>query len=65
MVYSSGGKIVYFDVRTDLESGVFQELRVLDTFMQRRMIMNGTLAWDIERNGDSRILYRHRPKFIP
>lgn len=51
-VYFSDGKIVRYDVKPDLDRGVFRALRDLDTFMNCCTIMNDTLAWDIERNGD-------------
>lgn len=49
-VYFSDGKIVLYDVKPKLDSGVFQSLRDMSIFMNRCCIMNDTLAWDI--NGD-------------
>ena len=51
-VYFSDGKIVLYDVKPKLESGVFQVLKNLDTFMGRCVIMNDTLAWDVNDDGN-------------
>ena len=51
-VYFSDGKIVLYDVKPKLESGVFQALKNLDTFMERCVIMNDTLAWDVNDDGN-------------
>lgn len=49
-VYFSDGKIVSYDVKPKLNSGVFRMLRDLDVFMNTCSIMNNTLAWDIDGN---------------
>ena len=51
-VYFSDGKIVSYDVRPLLDKGVFRALRDMDVFINRCVIMNDTLAWDIAGNGD-------------
>ena len=51
-VYFSDGKIVSYDVKPLLDKGVFRALQSMDTFMNCCCIMNDTLAWDVERNGD-------------
>lgn len=52
-VYFVDGKIVLYDVRQKLDKGVFKVLNDMDIFMNRCRIMNNTLAWDIEGNGDT------------
>lgn len=51
-VYFSDGKIVSYDVKPHLDRGVFHALRDEDTFINCCKIMNDTLAWDVDRNGD-------------
>ena len=51
-VYFSDGKIVSYDVKPLLDKGVFRALKDMDTFMDCCTIMNDTLAWDANRNGD-------------
>ena len=51
-VYFSDGKIVLYDAKPKLESGVFRVLKNLDIFMGQCVIMNDTLAWDVKRTGD-------------
>ena len=51
-VYFSDGKIVLYDAKPKLESGVFQVLKNLDIFMGRCVIMNDTLAWDVNDDGN-------------
>ena len=41
-----------YDVKPKLESGVFQVLKNLDIFMGRCVIMNDTLAWDVNDDGN-------------
>ncbi len=50
-VYFSDGKIVDYDVKPQLEKGVFKVLKDLSIFMDCCTIMNDTLAWDIDGNG--------------
>ena len=52
-VYFSDGKIVSYDVKPYLDSGVFRALRDEETFMNCCTIMNDTLAWDVSRNRDA------------
>ena len=49
-VYFSDGKIVSYDVKPKLNSGIFRMLRDLDVFMNACSIINNTLAWDIDGN---------------
>lgn len=51
-VYFSDGKITCYDVKPLLERGVFRALRDMETFMDCCTIMNDTLSWDVNRNGD-------------
>ena len=51
-VYFSDGKIISYDVKPFLGSGVFRALRDLNIFMERCCIMNDTLAWDVNGSGD-------------
>lgn len=51
-VYFEDGKIVCYDVKPLLSRGVFKQLVDKDIFINTCTIMNGTLAWDIGRNGD-------------
>ncbi len=51
-VYFEDGKIVLYDVNNLLDKGVFKRLRDLDFFMNRCMILNDTLAWDVAGNRD-------------
>ncbi len=52
-VYFSDGKIVSYNINALLNKGVFQNLQDPKTFMETCTIMNDTLAWDINRNGDN------------
>lgn len=51
-VYFVDGKIVLYDVKPELDRGVFQTLRNMNFFMNNCKIMNNTLAWDISGNND-------------
>ena len=51
-VYFSDGKIVSYDARPKLNSGVFRALSDINIFMNCCTIMNDTLAWDIGGNQD-------------
>ena len=53
LVYFSDGKIVSYDINSLLNKGIFQTLQDQNTFMETCTIMNDTLAWDINRNGDN------------
>ena len=53
LVYFVDGKIVRYDVRAKLESGVFGSLKDIDVFMNCCRIMNDTLAWDVAGNADT------------
>lgn len=52
LVYFVDGKIVRYDVKPKLESGVFRALKDMDVFMNNCGIMNDTLAWDIGGHHD-------------
>ena len=52
MVYFVDGKIVVYDVKPKLDSGVFAALKNPDVFMNQCKIMNDTLAWDLSGEGD-------------
>lgn len=51
-VYFVDGKIVVYDVKPKLESGVFRALQDMDFFMDQCKIMNDTLAWDLSGEND-------------
>ena len=51
-VYFVDGKIVVYDVKPKLESGVFKALQDMDFFMDQCKIMNDTLAWDLSGEND-------------
>ncbi|MCI8295655.1 MAG: DUF2442 domain-containing protein [Lachnospiraceae bacterium] len=51
-VYFSDGKIVSYDVRPLLDTGVFSKLKDIRIFMETCTIMNDTLAWDIAGGRD-------------
>lgn len=51
-VYFEDGKIVLYDVKHLLNKGIFKILNDKDFFMNRCMIMNDTLAWDVSGNRD-------------
>ena len=51
-VYFLDGKIVSYDVSKKLDTGVFRALRDKEVFMNRCGIMNDTLAWDVNGDGD-------------
>ena len=50
-VYFVDGKIVLYNVKPKLNSGVFQRLQDTDFFLNNCKILNNTLAWDL--NGDN------------
>lgn len=52
-VYFSDGKFVRYNVSPYLEEGIFQAIKDKQTFMNTCTIMNDTLTWDINRNGDN------------
>ena len=52
-VYFSDGKIVSYNVSPLLDKGIFRTLKDSELFLNSCTIMNNTLAWDINRNGDN------------
>ena len=46
-VYFEDGKIVRYDVKSDLLDNVFKRIKEPDIFMNTCTILNGTLAWDV------------------
>ena len=46
------GKVTCYDVSLLLNHGIFKLLNDKDIFMNRCMILNDTLAWDIDGNRD-------------
>lgn len=52
-VYFSDGKITRYDMSNRVKKGVFQILQDVNIFMERCVILNDTLAWDITGNMDS------------
>ncbi|MBQ0042529.1 MAG: DUF2442 domain-containing protein [Lachnospiraceae bacterium] len=51
-VYFEDGKIVLYDVKNLLNKGIFKILNDKDFFMNKCMILNDTLAWDVSGNRD-------------
>ena len=51
-VYFADGKIVLYDAKPKINSGVFKVLQNPEFFKKRCKIMNDTLAWDISGNND-------------
>ncbi len=51
-VYFDDGKIVLYDVKPYLDKGIFEQLQDKNIFINRCMILNDTLAWDIAGNRD-------------
>ena len=51
-VYFVDGKIVLYNVKPKLESGVFRVLADINVFTETCKILNDTLAWDIGGNND-------------
>ena len=51
-VYFHDGKIVLYDALDMLEKPVFQPLKDINLFVETCTILNDTLAWDIQGNGD-------------
>ena len=51
-VYFADGKITVYDAKPKLDTGIFQVLREKNLFMNRCMILNDTLAWDIVGDKD-------------
>lgn len=52
-VFFDDGKIVDYDVTDDLQSEVFEQLKNIDTFMNKCTVMNDTLAWDLSGDRDT------------
>lgn len=47
-VYFHDGKIVLYDMKPNLEKGIFQRLKAIQVFMSTCTVLNNTLAWDID-----------------
>ena len=45
-VYFDDGKIVCCHAEKDLSPGIFDRIKAYHIFMNRCMVLNGTLAWD-------------------
>lgn len=52
-VYFQDGKIVLYDMKSNLNKGLFQVLSDIRIFMECCTVMNDTLAWDLEGNRDT------------
>lgn len=53
-IYFDDGSIKLFDASDLIEKGVFKQLKDINMFINRCTVLNGTLAWDISGNYDSR-----------
>ncbi|MBE5910938.1 DUF2442 domain-containing protein [Pseudobutyrivibrio sp.] len=51
-VYFADGKITCYDVKPNMEKGLFKKLNDISVFMHKCKIMNDTLAWDIGEAGE-------------
>jgi len=52
-VYYDNGEIKLYDCNWILsKSGVFEQIKEIDAFMELCTVMNGTLAWDISGKRD-------------
>lgn len=51
-VYFQDGKIVLYDVKPNLNKGLFQKSNNIHVFMETCTVMNDTLAWVLEGNRD-------------
>ncbi len=51
-VYFEDGKTVCYDVKPLLDKEMFKPLQNREIFVNRCTILNETLAWDIEGNGN-------------
>jgi len=52
LVYFEDGKVTCYDVSSLFDHGIFKMLKDKDIFMNRCMILNDTLAWDIAGDRD-------------
>ena len=52
LIYFEDGKVTCYDVSSLLDRGVFKLLKDKDFFMNRCMILNDTLAWDVTGDRD-------------
>ena len=53
-VYFDDGTVKLYDANPLIEKGgIYTHLKNLDFFMDRCVIMNNTLAWDVKGNWDS------------
>ena len=51
-VQFSDGKITCFDASVPLDKGLFKKLTEDDNFFSKAVVLNNTLAWDLEGNFD-------------
>lgn len=52
VVYFSDGKITCYDMSNKVDKGIFKVLKDIDFFMDRCVILNDTLAWDVTGDMD-------------
>ena len=52
-VYFQDGKIVLYDMKPNLDKGLFRRLMAIQVFMETCTVMNDTLAWDIDGMRDA------------
>lgn len=52
-VYFDDGKIIEYDVTSDLQSEVFEPLQEIEVFMETCTVLNDTLAWDLSGKRDA------------
>lgn len=53
-VYFSDGKITCYNMADKINKGVFKILQDVDFFMDRCVVLNGTMAWDVTGDMDAR-----------
>jgi len=51
-IYFDDGSIKLYNAKELINKGVFRKLREKNTFMEACTVLNGTLAWDLERTYD-------------
>ena len=63
-VYFCDGRIVLYDAKPKLDSGLFRKLKDLSFFLGNCRIMNDTLAWDLTGDGDPRQCIDIDPEYL-
>jgi len=48
IVYFDDGKIVIYDMKPLIEKGNYEKISKSNEFIDKCVVLNGTLAWDVE-----------------